>query len=329
MNVPKSAETLLKNKSGILVKNMSPGFYCNIGIKTQLNRIGETLNNYNNIIVDVNIDGLPLYRSFRVQVWPILLRLVNITNTAVFTTGIYLGKSKPSSVTQFLAEFTEEVAELRENGFDFNGRCIKFTIRAFVCDAPAKAFLCEILGHTGGHGCPKCTQVGHKINGVLTYSTEAGTLVSNEDFLERKYPDKHAPAFRNNLSPLENIGIDMVKQVPIDVMHLIDLGVMRKFIMRIISNESNYKFRKEAKINISSKLLALRPYITKEFVRKPRSLVDIANWKATEFRMFHLSTMESMFLKTKFLEMYTMNSFFYIVLAVYCFVLKNLAQILI
>ncbi|XP_067614576.1 uncharacterized protein [Eurosta solidaginis] len=80
----------------------------------------------------------------------------------------------------------------------------------------------------------------------------------------------------------------MVKQVPIDVMHLIDLGVMRKFIMRIISNESNYKFRKEAKINISSKLLALRPYITKEFVRKPISLVDIANWKATEFRMFLL-----------------------------------------
>ncbi|XP_017465521.1 PREDICTED: uncharacterized protein LOC108358598 isoform X1 [Rhagoletis zephyria] len=57
----------------------------------------------------------------------------------------------------------------------------------------------------------------------------------------------------------------MITQVPLDVMHLIDLGVMRKFLLRVINNKSK---------------------ITKEFVRKPRSLDEISNWKATEFRMF-------------------------------------------
>lgn len=69
----------------------------------------------------------------------------------------------------------------------------------------------------------------------------------------------------------------MISQVPLDVMHLIDLGVMRKFIMRVINNKMNYKVTKESKINISKKLMALSSHTTKEFVRKPRSLDEVSN----------------------------------------------------
>uniref|UniRef100_A0A0K8USQ8 Transposase domain-containing protein n=1 Tax=Bactrocera latifrons TaxID=174628 RepID=A0A0K8USQ8_BACLA len=208
------------------------------------------------------------------QLWPILLRVVNVQNVSVFATGIYVGNSKPNSIDEFLNEFIEEVSDLQTNGFEF------------VCDAPAKAFLCGIPGHTSRHGCAKCNQVGRKKDGVLTYSTKAGVTVSNRDFLDRKYPNKHLSLFKENLSPLEKININMISQDPLDVMHLIDLGDMRKFILRVINNKSNYKFKKETKLYLSKKIVALSSYITREFVRKPRTVDEIANWKAIEFRMF-------------------------------------------
>ncbi|XP_036339769.1 uncharacterized protein LOC118749100 [Rhagoletis pomonella] len=147
-------------------------------------------------------------------------------------------------------------------------------------------FSAEYLGTLLDMVVPNVIKWAKKIEGVLTYSTNVGTLISNSDFLERKYPYKHISAFKTNLSPLEKININMITQVPFDVMYLIDLGVMRKFLIRVINNKSNHKLKKEAKVNISSKLVALSSHITKEFVRKPRHLDEIANWKATEFRMF-------------------------------------------
>lgn len=163
INVPRSAETLLKNRSQIVIQNISSGSFCYIGIKTQLNKIARNLLQYNCVVVDINIDGLPLYRSSRVQLWPILVRIVNVPNISVFATGVYVGRSKPGSIEEFLNDFITEVTELQANGFELNGRCISFKIRAFVCDAPAKSFLCGIPGHTSRHGCPKCTQVGKKL----------------------------------------------------------------------------------------------------------------------------------------------------------------------
>lgn len=62
-NVPLCAESLLGKQSEILVKNISPGFYCNIGFKTQFSKLSDKLKDCDTVIVDVNIDGLPLYRS--------------------------------------------------------------------------------------------------------------------------------------------------------------------------------------------------------------------------------------------------------------------------
>lgn len=129
-----------------------------------------------------------------------------------------------------------------------------------------------------------------KINGVLTYSSSSGTLLTDSDFYARRFKYKHQNPYVNGKSPLERLNISMVSQVPLDCMYLVDLGVMRKFLLRIVNNNILIKVSKENIDNISKKLLDICSYIPKEFARKPRSLTELNYWKATEYRQFLLYT---------------------------------------
>lgn len=92
LDVPLSAETVLGKREQIIVKNVFPGVYCHIGVETQLTKLAEVLKKYDEIIVDMNIDGIPLFQSSRMQLWPILLKIVNVEEkVAPFPVGIYVG----------------------------------------------------------------------------------------------------------------------------------------------------------------------------------------------------------------------------------------------
>lgn len=267
------------------------GFYLHIGIKHQINKLlTSSYCNDNKLIIDMNIDGIPLFKSSNSQLWPILIKVTNIPNLPVLAAGIYLGKSKLYNCDEFLSQFTCELKDLMENGIDIDEKYLEVQLRAIVCDAPDRAYVSGTPGHTPSHGCSKCTQVGKKINGVLTYKTESGDLITDEDFKNRKYSGHHSKHYLTKMSPFETLNVKMVTQIPLDCMHLIDLGVMRKFLNRLIYNKTCNKLMKEKKINISQKLIDLRKKMPREFVRKPRSLNELSNWKATEFRQFLLYT---------------------------------------
>lgn len=286
LEVPLSAAALLGKKDKVAIKKVFPGSYCHIGLENQLKKVGDVLKNYDEVQLDINIDGIPLFKSSRIQLWPILLKITNLKEKVrPFPVGIYVGHAKPSCVTEFCKDFVEEVLLLKD-GFILNERKIKIVLRCLTCDTPAKAFVCGIPGHTSSHGCSKCTQVAKKVGSVLTYSTVSGTLISDEDFSLRKYPKHHNQKFKDANSPLEQIGFNMVSQTPLDSMHLIDLGVTRKMLIRIIKNRTEEKTPKSNISAISSELVNLRKKIPKEFPRKPRSLDEIHNWKATEFHQF-------------------------------------------
>lgn len=290
LDVPKSIKTLVPNREKIVIKKVSPGFYSHFGIQNQIKSLGILFDDYEEIIVDLNIDGLPVFRSSRVQLWPILLKIKNIKNIQVIPVGIYLGKSKPNDISIFLADFISEMIFINENGIEIGNKIIKLQIRAIICDSPAKAFLCGIMGHTSSHGCSKCVQVAKKNNNVLTYCTESSELITDQDFEQRKFKKHHKKDFYLKKTPLENINIKMVSQVPLDPMHLLDLGVTRKMILRLIQNKVNFEITKENIDAISTSLESLPPYIPNEFQRDPRGLNDIYNWKATEFRQLLLYT---------------------------------------
>lgn len=74
LNLPKKACTLLQTaKIAANVKNIKGGEYIHFSILTHLRTITTTLNNNvsNTFGLQINVDGLPLYKSSALQLWPI------------------------------------------------------------------------------------------------------------------------------------------------------------------------------------------------------------------------------------------------------------------
>ncbi|CAG7719096.1 unnamed protein product [Allacma fusca] len=103
--------------------------------------------------------------------------------------------------------------------------------------------------------------------------------------------------FRSRDDPLHHIGqsiieelpINMIARIPLDYMHLICLGVMRKLMCLWTKGPAvPFKISANQQDQISKKLEQCSPYFGKEFARKSRSLKELDHWKATEFRNFLL-----------------------------------------
>lgn len=111
---------------------------------------------------------------------------------------------------------------------------VPFKIRLFSCDTPARSFITEVMGHASKNGCSKCCQIGSKTNrGPVLYDTRVSNLRTDSSFANRTNPNHHHDAYKTKKTALETANIGMVSQVPIDAMHLIDHGVMKKILIRI------------------------------------------------------------------------------------------------
>lgn len=67
-----------------------------------------------NILLTFNIDGLPLFRSSKVEFWPILGKIFHSASIySPFKVAIYCGKGKPK---KFCANLIDEYNYLTENG---------------------------------------------------------------------------------------------------------------------------------------------------------------------------------------------------------------------
>lgn len=51
--------------------------------------------------------------------------------------------------------------------------------------------------------------------------------------------------YLNRISPLEELNIRTFTQIPLDITHLVDLGVTREFLQRIVSNDLRHNITKE------------------------------------------------------------------------------------
>lgn len=144
------------------IEKIGDGKYLHIGLGTQIRQIAKELELPEIITIDLNIDGLPLYRSSRTQLWPILAKLNNIKSEPVFAIGVFVGTSKPKSCDAFLNKFINELSYYMENGIEVTGKILNVSVRAVICDAPARAFIAGTPSHASCHGCMKCTQIAKK-----------------------------------------------------------------------------------------------------------------------------------------------------------------------
>ncbi|KYN04656.1 hypothetical protein ALC62_04487 [Cyphomyrmex costatus] len=241
----------------------------------------DTVNN--NIHVNINIDGLPLAKSSNSQLWPILGEIQNHTFKDPFLIGAYHGYKKPRNANEFLQKFYDEYVILHNEGFLFKNKRYYVTIRAIICDTPAKSFITGIKGHNAYFGCGKCFCEGIYYNHKIVFLEEDVTLRTDHNFRNRQNPEHHI-----NTSLLESLPIDMVKHFPLDYMHLVCLGVMKKMLLLWTKGKQTFRLRNRDIITLSTDLINLKKFIPVEFSRRPRGLNEVDRWKATEFRNFLL-----------------------------------------
>jgi hypothetical protein len=236
------------------------------------------------LTLTVNIDGLPMEKSSSLAFWPILGILDQSECKSPFIIAMYQGQSKPADANLFLKDFTEECLLLEKDGIEFKGEKYRFRLSCFIADAPARAFLKNIASHNSLNGCEKCVQEGVYLGRTVWPYTEK-LLKRNDNYFERFLYKDHQLQ-RSILSTLE---IGLVSQVPLDWMHLICLGVVKKLILSWVEKGPKcVKLRASSITQISERLVALACYLPKEFARKPRPLCYIKFWKATELRSFLL-----------------------------------------
>lgn len=284
-SLPKQARTLLHtDRIAASVKNIKGGEYLHFGILTHFQTMpAYVIQNVTEAIgLQINVDGLPLYKSSALQLWPILGKVP--FEKKPFVIGVFCGKTKPLDLDQYLCDFVEEVARL-QNGFEVAGKTFTLKIDCFICDSPARSFLKNTKGHNGYFGCERCTQEGVYINNHMTFPEKTALLRTDDQFSRKVDEDHH----KGN-SPLIRINVGMVTMFILDYIHLVCLGVTRKLIRFWIKGNLSCRLGSQAVMAISARLVQLREHIPIEFQRKPRGLTEVDRWKATEYRQFLLYT---------------------------------------
>lgn len=282
--LPINARTLLNTPRELTIHQVEPGKYYHFGFKyclVKLLRFSECELLNRKLEVFINIDGLPLSKSSGSQLYPILCKLS--TNNIVGVIGLYHGYEKPKEANDFLKMFIEESVEILTNGFIHNDTLYQVEIRGFVCDVPAKSFIKYTVGHSGYMSCSKCQVEGNFDRKICFPQIDNLIPRTDAEFRSKIQGEHHKGTSIIELLP----NFDMVKQFPLDYMHLVCLGVVKKLIVNLwLNGKPPGKLSYLQISSISESLLAQVKNIPCEFNRKPRSLQDANRWKATEFRMF-------------------------------------------
>jgi hypothetical protein len=143
LQLPKDPRSLLHTPNSIQLQHISGGDYYHCGIENGIAILlqhHDLSNICDKILINISIDGLPLFRSSKVQLWPILGNILQLPQNAIFVIGLYSGTSKPSSVSEYLKNFIDEMKNLMHRGITYLGKHYSVGLNAFICDAPARAY---------------------------------------------------------------------------------------------------------------------------------------------------------------------------------------------
>ena len=142
-----------------------------------------------------------------------------------------------------------------------------------------------IKNHNGNSSCERCIQEGVWHQGRIIFPEMNAPLHTDCIFKEMSDPSHHVCR-----SPFADLELGLVSNFPLDYMHLVCLDITRKLIYLLLNGPLVTRLPHRLVMLISEDLISIRPHIPSEFARKPRSLKEVAMWKATEHRQFLLYT---------------------------------------
>lgn len=97
--LPKDARALVNTPRTVSINTTENGQYWHYGLqRALLNALSGRSGVSTLLSLNVNIDGVPMYKSSVEQFWPILVNVTEIPDVAPLTIGIFCGKSNNFSV---------------------------------------------------------------------------------------------------------------------------------------------------------------------------------------------------------------------------------------
>jgi hypothetical protein len=280
--LPKDSRTVLKTPKLVDIVEKCGGSFVYFGLAKSLSyALHNSSEMITDVAIDVNVDGLPISKSTPKEFWPILCSVVGKNLPPVVVAIFYGQHGKPYPAAEFLDDFVQEANHLISNGFFLHSRLVSLSIRSFICDAPARSFIKSVVGHTGKHACERCTVVGVYKDRRIVFLEDNVCPRSDANFRANLY-EKHKTE-NSVLLQLQNL--NMITDFVLDPMHLIYLGIVRRFLHYIKSHIGEQLWSVA-----SERLVSYSVHTPSEFARKARSLSELDRWKATEFRQFVLYT---------------------------------------
>ena len=263
------------------------------------------LSSPNNISLMWYTDGVPLFKSSSMSLWPLYFSINELPyrkrmlKENMLIAGLWFGETKPCMST-YLKPFHDTFETLAEgfdaclsNGSNINVRCI---VLCGTCDMPAKSQVLNMIQFNGKFGCCRCLQPGETAQSGKGHTHVYPYDACNPSGPARTWDNFCSDAEKAYVDGTRVNGVngpcwmlylcDIVRGTALDYMHQILLGVVRK-LTHFWTDSSYHKepYSLSKSLNILNKrLLSIKPptFIS----RAPSSFSKLKFWKASEFRSF-------------------------------------------
>ena len=243
--------------------------------------------------VALNTDGVSLFKSSKLSLWPVFLEIVNFGPSIRFRydnvviCSVWIGRSKPNMHT-LLKPILERLHQLDTLGFSFSSpegvKTVRVRLLFGVFDLIAKSQVLNMKQFNGEYGCATCIHPGKHHGGSRVY-------------LPRSYPLRTMASIKRAITEGTKIGkiiegikgvsslynyLHLVEAIPVDYMHCVLEGVTKSFLIAWTTSKFSgrpFSIRRHLHALDESLLKQTPPH---EFTRAPRSVItELSHWKAS------------------------------------------------
>ena len=286
--VPKSSEKLLKQaidlKTRPTYKDIHHGKYCHL---PWLDCLHEKLQDFNhpqnqNLNLTINIDGISVFNnSVGQETYPILVSTLQYPDI-LLTVGVYSSLKEDKSLP-------ESSVLLKDFIDDINSSQYNIIPGPFIVDQPIRRELKCIMNHNAYYGCDRCLTKGQLHSGRVIMPELDAPPRLDDDFESDDVPyARH----RKGVSYLKSIGYPTVSGFLLDTLHLVHLGVTKRFLYYLrykVSTVNNVHFLPSTIKILDQRLDIIRKFLPSEFNRRLHGgFLHFKQWKGSEFRTFLL-----------------------------------------
>lgn len=273
------------------------------------------------ITLILNTDGVQIFKSKSKSLWPVQLIINEIHRTKRFMTKNILVvalwfHAKHPNMKVLLKPLIEEMIDLKKNGLKMMINNVKYifnvTVLCTTLDAPAKASVQNIMGHSGYSSCHYCEVRGVKygVSHVRYPYSNINRKRSHKNAVKQmiKSRNEHRLVLGfKGISPLIAMpDFNVIDGFAIDYMHAVLLGIVKRLLKLWFDPQpgKDYNIRKHM-VQINERILNIK--LPSEIERKPRPITEKSTWKANELRawlVFYSVGILNDILPTVYLEHY-------------------------